>query len=61
MTSSTPRIIEPVMAAAMRPERRIILGTSFCGSVISSAAPLESSKPDEHELQQADDGEEPDE
>ena len=33
------------MAAAMRPERRIILGTSFCGSVISSAAPLESSKP----------------
>ena len=33
------------MSDAIRPERTIILGTSFCGSVISSDAPLESSKP----------------
>ncbi len=45
ITSSTPRIMDPVMAEAITPERTIILGTSFCGSVISSAAPLESSKP----------------
>ena len=61
MTSSTPRIIEPVMAAAMRPERRIILGTSFCGSVISSAAPLESSKPTNMNCSRPMTAEEPDE
>ena len=60
ITRSTPRIIEPVTSEAMIPERTIILGMSFCGSLHLLGGAVEELEADEEELQQADDGEEAD-
>ena len=44
-TRRMPRITSPYSTAPRPPARTIIFGTSRCGSIISSDAPLEVSKP----------------